>query len=232
MRTSVAISLAILYGATPLHAQLNGVPIWSPGLPFTTLETAFMVHGGSGDDFTGANSRSDWGFTGAVRWVLASRVTVTGGGGAIRRDVSAGDRAWKPQYFATAALNVFSGSNPAGTFEYGVSLLSGAGLSQLPGDADETNVPVAVDVTGSFGLGGVAVQVYASPRWAWRRTDLGRGGVWQNGFGVSAGATLGPTFGAGLLLAIDWVTLDAAAGVTLLPGTEPFTWLVGFRWAW
>jgi hypothetical protein len=223
----VALSVFL---AHPVAAQLNGVPIWSPGLPVAPLETAVMVHGATGDDFVG-DTDADWGGTWSLRGMFADRVTLTGGLGVIRRDIGVSDRAFKPQYFVSAALHLVHGSDAVGDFEYGVAILSGWGVSTLPGNADEQNAPVGLDLTGRRNMGGWFVQFSLVPHWSWRRTDLGTGGRWQSGPGVSLGATAGTSFGLALVAAADKMWLDATTGIPALPETNPFAWSIGLRWA-
>ena len=122
--------------ASPTSAQLNGVPIWAPGLPVGPVRIALTAHSTNGDDAYG-DTAADWGGTFSVRGILGERVTFTGGVGAIRRNVAASDQEWRPQYFVSAALSLLQGSDALGDYEYGVSILSGFGTSTLPGASSQ-----------------------------------------------------------------------------------------------
>ena len=227
---TLAVALAIIL-PRPLIGQLNGVPIWSPGLPVAPLETAVMAHTSSGADFLG-DTGAEWGGTISLRAMFADRVTITGGVGALPRDVGVGERTWKPQYFASAAFHLVHGTDAVGDYEYGLAVLGGWGVSTLPGDADEQNIPLGLDLVGHFNQGGWYVEASVLPRWAWRRTDLGAGGKWQNGPGLTDTLSAGTSFSIALIAAVDKTWLDATAGAAGLPETNPVSWSIGLRWVW
>ncbi|MCZ6915838.1 MAG: hypothetical protein O7I93_03590 [Gemmatimonadetes bacterium] len=225
-----AAATITIVAASPTSAQLNGVPIWAPGLPVSLVKVALTAHSTNGDDAYG-DTGADWGGTFSVRGILAERVTFTGGVGAIRRNVAVSDQDWRPQYFLSAALNLVQGSDALGDYEYGISILSGYGTSTLPGASSEQNLPLGLDLLSHFNRGGWYFEISALPRWSWRRTNLGLGGVWQNGPGVTGTVTAGTTGGIALIVAVDKMWLRATSGTIALPETNPFAWSAGLRWA-
>lgn len=213
----------------PASAQLSGVPIWAPGFPFGPSKIALMAHSTTGEDAYG-DTGSDWGGTLSVRSVLGERVTFTAGLGAVHRNVDANLQEWRAQYFLSAAFSLMQGSDPNGDFEYGVSVLSGLGSAALPGAASEQNVPVGVDLLSRFNQGGWYIEISALPRFAWRRTNIGAGGEWQQGPGFTVTTTLGTMGGLAIILAVDKQWLPAITGTVALPKTNPFSWSTGLRW--
>ena len=168
--------------------------------------------------------------TAIVRPISRSCGRFPAGLGAIRRNVDATLQEWRAQYFLSIALNLLQGSDPDGDFEYGVSVLSGLGSAALPGAASEQNVPLGLDLLSRFNQGGWYIEISAMPRFAWRRTNVGAGGAWQQGPGFTVTTTAGTMGGLALILAVDKVWLGATTGTVALPETNPFAWSAGLRW--
>lgn len=224
-------ALAIPTLPAPAHAQLNGVPVWAPGIPNTASPNAVLLvfSTTSGEDFLGFGNRAEWGFTGAYRRVFDAGFTwftATAGVGGTERDVALGQREWVGQGYISLGgrFKQFVGEDREGA----ISAMAGFGYSALPGSSDEQNLVLGVDGTLGLNPGGYILDIWLMPRWSWRWTSLGIANVTQNGFGFSAGLTGGFVWGMVLQLAVDKVWLGAAGPAPpALPATEPWSFSAG-----
>lgn len=224
--------LAVVMGVHGAAAQLAGVPTWAVGLPNSTVRLQLVagIHTTSGDDFVGPDTKADPGATAALQTLLAGRFTLRAGGGFTHRDVSATEREIRPQGFALVGANVIHWRNGIGNLGLGASLMGGGGLSSLPDDMRQQHVIVGVDVSATIGLGGVFINPSVVPHWSWRRTDFGEDRFWQDGFAMSAGATVELPWGLSLNFAGERASLADDFAPLGPPEITVYSWSLALIW--
>lgn len=199
---AVAALAATLPPATPLAAQVPGLPVFNSGVPrgiYVAGDVGFPEGGGNTLAATGAIGLGMLGFTGTV-------------GGFSANGSSSSDAV----YGGTANLRLIGGP----LIPFFVNLQAGVGYGDLDG-FKTTHVPVGVGVGLTIPLPIFGLKPWIAPRWDYTSVS-GLASTDNSRFGYSAGLDISFIFGLGLRTAYDWI--DTGTGATT-------TWSVGAKWA-
>lgn len=230
MSVLVAVIALMAIGPGAAKAQLHGVPIWSVRVPDGNYP--FVVHlvghGTTGDDFLG-DTEPDRGLVVAARKSFAERVAVTAGAGFITRDVAAGERGTRWQYFFSSSVGLKHWVHGVMPIEASVAVAGGWGRSEVADTTSEQNIPLGVEFALSLGRGGFFIDPWIAPRWHWRRTRVSDAILWQNGPAGSGGVAIKWTAWT-FLASLDVVSLGAANTVDqMLLETTSLAWSIGLQ---
>lgn len=199
---AVAALAATLPPATPLAAQVPGLPVFNSGVPrgiYVAGDVGFPEGGGNTLAATGAIGLGMLGFTGTVGGFSAS-----------------GSSSSDAVYGGTANLRLIGGP----LIPFFVNLQAGVGYGDLDG-FKTTHVPVGVGVGLTIPLPIFGLKPWIAPRWDYTSVS-GLASTDNSRFGYSAGLDISFIFGLGLRTAYDWI--DTGTGATT-------TWSVGAKWA-
>lgn len=193
---AATLVLGLAIGATPLAAQVRGIPVYNSGVPrgigvygdvgFPNDEAG----GGTGLAVTGRGGFGAFGVT-----AILSSYNAEGPAGS---DLSVG---------ATANYRLFGGP----LVPLAVSLQAGAGYAKpedgfLPGDVTEWRFPIGVGFTLTIPNPVLAIKPWLAPRVDIRRTSPDVGDAFTDTeFGLSGGVELNLLTGLGLHAAYDAV---------------------------
>jgi hypothetical protein len=201
--TAVAAVAATLLPATPLAAQVSGLPVFNNGVPrgiYVAGDVGFpnnAAGGGTTYALTGAIGLGMLGFTGTF-----GSTEPTGG-------ASAG------VYGGTANLRLIGGP----LVPFFVNLQGGVGYGDLAG-FKTTHVPIGIGLGLTIPLPVFGLKPWFAPRWDYTSySGLASGD--NSAFGYSAGLDISFIFGLGLRTAYDWVDTGPGAATT---------WSLGAKW--
>lgn len=215
----VAVMLGVL--AAPAAAQLNSIPVYTS----PKGGTGITLYGDYGKGLNDASGKSR---ALAVRAVVGLAALQLGAGIGTVNPEFGGQRQNKFQWMATAALRLIGG----GVLPLAVNVQAGYGRVELAQDSTEINIPISVGVGFSPPLPGFSLELWAAPRYSIRDVKIGDLSVGQNGFGISAGASLGFSMGLGVYGAVDWEYLGEETGSVFdLPSTKPAVVGVGLSYS-
>jgi hypothetical protein len=197
----VAALAATLPPATPLAAQVPGLPVFNNGVPrgiYVAGDVGFPDGGGNTFAATGAIGLGMLGFSGTLGTYSSSTT-------------SSSDAV----YGATANLRLIGGP----LVPFFVNLQGGVGYGDL-GGLKTTHVPLGVGLGLTIPLPIFGLKPWFAPRWDYTSySGLGSGD--ESVFGYSAGLDISFIFGLALRTAYDW------ADTKTVPQS---TWSVGAKW--
>ena len=197
----VAALAATLPPATPLAAQVPGLPVFNNGVPRGIYVAGDVGFPEGGDDVfaaTGAIGLGMLGFTGTIGTYSSSAS-------------SSSDAV----YGGTANLRLIGGP----LVPFFVNLQGGVGYGDL-GGLKTTHVPVGVGLGLTIPLPIFGLKPWFAPRWDYTSySGLASGD--ESVFGYSAGLDISFIFGLALRTAYDW------ADTKTVPQS---TWSVGAKW--
>lgn len=222
----VVLGAMVVGMLTPVHAQLNSLPvIVSPkgGTGFTL----------AADYGRGLNAESGKNTAVGVQGSLGFGAFSAGVGlGIVNPQVPPGDRETEFQYMGTAALRIFGGPlvPVAVNIHGGVGVLS-TDVSATQ-DRREIKIPVGVGIALNIPATAFSFEPWVAPRYTIVRVSQSGASDSQSGFGLSAGIALGFANGLGIRAAVDWVDLDAATLIAPadIPGIQPAVFGVGLSY--
>lgn len=204
IRSLAALAIA-LAAATPVRAQVAGLPVFNNGVP---RGLTVALDAGFPDDEAGGGET--FALTGGLGFGLLGFTATLG---STNTDFSDSEAI----YGGTANLRIIGGP----LVPVSVNLQGGVGYTDIDG-TKYTHVPVGVGVGLTIPLPVLGLKPWIAPRWDYLETDPDAGsGDSESAFGYSAGLDMNFVFGLGARLAYDSVDRDSG---------DASTWSVGAKW--